>query len=773
MRRDQESFNPKNRPQKMEGNQISPYDVIRLKNCKLFQFRRNEMYPSVRPPVSQCDPEETAAFLSASMEANGLGSFDPRIGVSSLDRSNEMGIVRPCRTRKMQEPLYKSGRSPHMVLDWSKMTPYDLMRLQNCKTFDFQKCERYPNVRPPVSPCNAEWTAQWLANAVENCGCQRLFDMEIDDILDIWKRSPAKESLGFYGVDSGIATPEAIEYNQLVSRCLDKVSRRKRGEKEVKKPLAKSEEKTGTPGILLLNRSKLESRITKMPTVQKKLHPSTALSCIHCPRRTTSKPFLEAPRSAPDMEKPVRKSKRKQQFCDLQFEVPDWRKYKEVSVSSEAVFQKELAKEFENEPKNYDELYSQLIACFEKDLLRDRLDAAYYKCCKQFCKSGGAHRSGKGAKGGGGRHGDGEGDGRGTGDGNEVGDGDNEGAEYKEMEESKGVGFGGTEGQGEGAGEGGGEGGGGEGTLSYGLGDGGQGAAVAKKDKAAAETGIGATGSGDGKIRNKKPGDKADKAAGKVGKKTAGKAAKDQAKKPANSQEPKDPVKKQIKLFELPNALESVTEGESNLSEQKSITKLQNDDDEVKDSSLASFWKRPSREELGRKRKGKVGKVGKVGKRRESKAKGRARKKAEQRFSTDSTATKTKDQDCPCPCEICELMNRRERDPPDPPYILEMLKEQRYRQIIEYHRRLCHGAYLLRNCPQYPAPAHRCDPIECDEPASFSLDPKIAEYFDRLTAIDDLQKLLCAKKHSQVDHQLLFLVQNLKDRLCWRLNQLL
>ncbi|KAL7740803.1 hypothetical protein ACLKA6_013655 [Drosophila palustris] len=757
MRRDQESKNP---PQKMEGNQISPYDVIRLKNCKLFKFRRDEMYPSVRPPVSHCDPEETAAFLSASMEANGLGSFDSRIlrqrpiGVSSLDRSNEMGIVKPCRTRKVQEPLYKSGTSPHMVLDWSKMTPYDLMRLQNCKTFDFQKCEKYPNVRPPVSPCNAEWTAQWLANAVENCGCQRLFDMEIDDILDIWKRSPAKESLGFYGVDSGIATPEAIEYNQLVSKCLDKVSRRKREQKEdVKKPLAKSKEKTRTPGILLLNRSKLQSQITKMPTVQKKLHPSTALSCIHCPRQTTSKPFLEAPRSAPDMEKPVRKSKHR-----------EWRKYKEVPVSSEAELEK-LAKEFENEPKNYDELYSQLIACFEKDLLRDRLDASYYKCCKQFSKSGGAQGSGKGAKGGGGRQGDGEGDGRGTGDGNEVGDGDGEGAEVGELEEAKGVGFGGTEGQGEGGGEGG-------GASSYGLGDGGQGAAVADKDKAAAGAAIGGAGSGDGK--NKKPGDvkadKADKAAEKVGKKTAGKSAKDQAKKPANSQEPKDQAKKQIKLFELPNALESVTEGESNLSEQKSITDLQNDDDDIKDSSLSSFWKRPSQEDLGRKRKAKIGKVGK---RRGSKAKGRARKSAEQRFSTDSTPTKTKDQDCPCPCEICELMNRRERDPPDPPYILEMLKEQRYRQIIEYHQRLCHRAYLLRNCPQYPAPAHRCDPIECDEPASFSLDPKIAEYFDRLTAINDLQKLLCAKKHSQVDHQLLFLVQNLKDRLCWRLNQLL
>lgn len=51
---------------------LTPYDVMRLQNTKTFTFRKGEMYPSIRPPISNSGPAETAEWLSDAMEVSGF-----------------------------------------------------------------------------------------------------------------------------------------------------------------------------------------------------------------------------------------------------------------------------------------------------------------------------------------------------------------------------------------------------------------------------------------------------------------------------------------------------------------------------------------------------------------------------------------------------------------------------------------------------------------------------------------------------------------------------
>ncbi|XP_062143217.1 uncharacterized protein LOC133850960 [Drosophila sulfurigaster albostrigata] len=378
--------------QKLDWSQISPYDVIQMKNCKLFKFRKSEMYPSIRPPVSQCDPDETAAWLTTSMEANGLGGFDPKL----LKKSASVDVLNS-HLNKTQEQLYKTEGKPHMVLDWSKITPCDLMRLQNCKAFDFKKRERYPSIKPPVSLCDPEWTAEWLANAVKDQGCRKLFNMENDDVVEIWKQSPQKDTLGFYGVGSDIQTPEAVQYNQVVSKCLRKVRPSKlKNRNHVTNIYTFSQKPPKASRNLILNRCLLESKVAEMPKVQQNLHPSTALRWLHCPNSIYN-PFEKTQHDFKPVYQGKFAARRNQNYCNLKYEIPEkrctefeWMKYGQDPNLNDEKFKKEmelLERVLDNEPKSYDELYSQLVSCFEKEYNRDPLSESYYKCCQQYLKN--------------------------------------------------------------------------------------------------------------------------------------------------------------------------------------------------------------------------------------------------------------------------------------------------------------------------------------------------------------------------------------------------
>ncbi|XP_051858540.1 uncharacterized protein LOC127565184 [Drosophila albomicans] len=858
--------------QKLDWSQISPYDVIQMKNCKLFKFRKSEMYPSIRPPVSQCDPDETAAWLSASMEANGLGGFDPKL----LKKSVSADVLNS-HLNRTQEQLYKTEGKPHMVLDWSKITPCDLMRLQNCKAFDFKKRERYPSIKPPVSLCDPEWTAEWLANAVEDQGCRGLFNMENDDVVEIWKQSPQKETLGFYGVGSDIQTPEAVQYNQVVSKCLRKVrSSKLKNRNNVSNIYTFSQKppKAKASRNLILNRCLLESKLAEMPKVQQNLHPSTALKWLHCPNSTYN-PFEKTQHGFKPVCQGKFAARRKQVYCNLKYEIPEkrctefeWMKYGQDPNLNDEKFKKEmelLERVLDNEPKSYDELYSQLVSCFEKEYNRDPLSESYYKCCQQYLKNKEqfGFSAGDGASGGalgeglGGGYGDerdqlggdkanavksaknvgvdfghfglalsssgifreggaqaeefGTGDAglggpissKGLGPGGasskalEIGGASSKALELKATSSkalevggasSKTLGLGGTNSGNLRAG----------GAKSEGFGAAGSSRVEVKKKRGKSNSRVPVKGDSSSKmgaadygdIKKKKKGEaKAEKAAGvkKNGVNHVGNVLGKVSKSKKESIK-KTNVETKTKATTSLNDLDIIEhrfltedrESSDPLVLHKSLGKLNAFSSDFPRGSLSSslFWKKPSSDTGDEKRKAKRRKTKdtsvKGGSRRGGVLKGksiekRGKGKHQKEVSCEEPLLeqKAKNPNEDCPCEICESLYQRESDAP---FIVQMLREQKQRQLIECHQRLCRQANELWQPPNYLAPQHKCDDIECEE--YFNLNPKIAQLFDRLNALKDLQKLLCPK-HDDDKYQVFFKVQNLKDRLCWRLNQLL
>ncbi|EDW03276.1 uncharacterized protein LOC122322411 [Drosophila grimshawi] len=259
------------------------------------------------------------------------------------------------------------------------MSLYDAMQVQNCKTFNYRNKEMYPSIRPPVSPCSPDLTAQWLAHALEDNGCERPFDMENDDIVEVWKRSPKKDSLRFYGIGSAIHKPEAIVFNQLISKCLDKVNRPK--PKTIKPKTIPPESENypeRTSENYVLNRQKLQSKIDRKPAVREVVDASNALNWFYCPF-SQSQPKVSL-RNALDMErpgpKPKQRLKRKHKYCEPQCDIPEnkctefeWSKSQQDTKAYQDAYKIEmarLAKECDTDQLSYDELYSDLITCLKK-----------------------------------------------------------------------------------------------------------------------------------------------------------------------------------------------------------------------------------------------------------------------------------------------------------------------------------------------------------------------------------------------------------------------
>lgn len=165
----------------------------------------------------------------------------------------------------------------------------DLMRVLNCKSFEFEDCESYPQIKPPVSRCCVEEKVD--RNAVANKSCGSRFNMEEDDVLDVWKRSPKKESLSYYGVDSNKIKPEAIAYNEVVAKCLSRVNVQKQ---QVPKLAKKAEPDLPKKcrGSNVLNQQLLMAKISQMPNMQKLLRPGNAPYCFQRPYPMDSPKYL-------------------------------------------------------------------------------------------------------------------------------------------------------------------------------------------------------------------------------------------------------------------------------------------------------------------------------------------------------------------------------------------------------------------------------------------------------------------------------------------------
>lgn len=287
-------------------------------------------------------------------------------------------------------------------IDWSKVTPYDVIRATNCKMTAFRTREAYPSIRPRVSNCSNEQTMRWLADAVKGTGCCRAFGTDADDdILEVWKQSPNKDKLGFYGINTNIPGPDVHFYNQAIKKSLDIANGVE--EKKEKPPVDDNKKKVDPKklkGGYTLNRCVLAKIVNAMPTVKRKLAPKNAHTWLHCPESEHPEyPFLEDEQPAElqeslDMKPPEKKEKhglrRRHKYCELQCGIPDnkctlyeWMKYKQDPMSYEVAYDMEMAQVIKKpmpEPRNYDELYWYLTGSFQQ--CGDRTDCiCYKKCC--------------------------------------------------------------------------------------------------------------------------------------------------------------------------------------------------------------------------------------------------------------------------------------------------------------------------------------------------------------------------------------------------------
>ncbi|XP_030555890.1 proteoglycan 4-like [Drosophila novamexicana] len=731
--------------------QLTPYDVMRMQNCKGYKFRKSEMYPSIRPPVSQCNPSKTIAWFSKTMDANGCGCVDTQLlnrkYKSSTVENTELvsknvltgtgkDMFNLCKmnNQRRQQTQNTPERGINNMLDWSKVTPYDFMRMQNCKTFKFLKCETYPSIKPPVSQCSTPQTAEWLADVVEDAGCGRYFDMEQDDVMDVWRESPNKQTLSYYGVASAHHQPEALMFNRVIARSLEKATAVKPASRkpEVTKPQIMPYA-SWPCGKFVLNRQLLQAKVTNMPTVQKKIAPSEAFTMLHCPQPTeTVHPFLEsqpkvALTSALDMDRPVPKPKhglrRKHKYCELQCHIPEnkctdyeWRKYKQDPKPIEAAFEKEMEEmeKGEPEPRNYDELYSHLVTCFETED-KDPLCDYYEKCCMPPPKhapevpSGGSRVPEKGV--------------------------------HRRPP-----------------------------RVPRPADDDGPEKPVGHKPKIPKPPSLVGAESGDGTQPEKPVKEKPIKekpVKEKPVKEKPKKEEKPEKEKPVKpvKEKPEKPVKEKpvpIGTSEAdypPEEKKPPKEGKPDKPGKK--TPVEEPPPTVQPEIVPGDQQPPAPVPSTKPELPKQPRRPTEGKEKPPKKHPKKPKKPKQ---VEPPVTDPCSPANDCPCEICEFMKRRQKES-DTPLIRQLKQEEKRRQLRDYYKRMCHREYLKWRKPEYHAPQHKCDGIVCDN--FFCQNPKLGEYCECLDAMQKLQKLL-GPKHRIVKNELIFNVEDLRRRICRR-----
>ncbi|XP_030555891.1 uncharacterized protein LOC115759161 [Drosophila novamexicana] len=661
------------RMRKQHMDHITPYDVMQIQNCKTFAFRKGELYPSIIPPVSRCDSDLTAKWLCNAINDSGCGTVEPRV------------------LQKMQK---SRNEKIHLqrTLDDGQSSTEDMIPMLKYKKANFQQWENYPSIRPPISPCGPE-LAKMLDGAVMGNDSQRLFDMEQDDIMEVWRRSPNKDTLGYYGIGSDVHKPEAIDFNQVIKKCLDKVNPQLAKEKSKTKltQLApKSNEQPKEPqGAFLLNRQMLKSKINKLIPEHETL--SDALGWVHCTRSFgDNQPLF---RSEPkisvnavlDTERPSTKTKyelrRRRKHCQDDIAANQCTEFERKRDPSpyELAYQREmeqLEKEIEAEPKNYDQLYSQLVTCFEKNTYTDPISEAY-KCCQKSSVV------------------EDEDDGAGaSGDGRAGRDAGHRSTKTADMGAGDGTGVpvGATGGAGEGAGNGA---GGGEGDGPGG-------------------------GAGDGAVKGTKP---SITKAYKQPRKSSKKSGQNKAERKQNG----TPLKKNFELFRNTSQSGSGT-----------IPSISVDKPSGPEPSRVSLQ---TKERPGTKMRLK-------------RKKGRKAKKLIGRSENDNVPIKD------CTCEVCKFMDRRESEP-DSPLIRQMKGAAKQRERWEYFHSI---RQHMKFCgPEYRASQHKCAPIACDN--SFCYNRKWSESLDRLAALQKLQRLI-GPRYENMDRDVLDKLKFLRNRIC-------
>lgn len=226
----------------------------------------------------------------------------------------------------------------------------------------------------------------------------RFFNMESDDILEVWKQSPNKHTLGFYGISSELPKTEALLFNRLIAKCLNKANDFKELQErrtptvkrltEDPKAIKESEKISREPcNRLVLNTPLLAAKVFAMPTVQRNLKPNNALALLHS-RKKNEQSFTSNAIQNKDMLKVALEdlvAKQKGSPRKKSNLVCECKQYKQDTTLCEKAFKLKIKKVLEQddpEPENYEELYVQLLQCFDYGGV-DPMCEIYEKCCRK------------------------------------------------------------------------------------------------------------------------------------------------------------------------------------------------------------------------------------------------------------------------------------------------------------------------------------------------------------------------------------------------------
>lgn len=676
-------------------------------------------------------------------------------------------------------------------------TPYELMRQRNCKAEKIIKWERYPSIRPPVSKCSNDQTRNYLSESVDQGGCLDP-STKGQDAVRIWKLSPHKSTLKFYGVADGLKLPEAVKFDRTLTTSLKHANGSRR---PVPKPPVPLEPKRPPQPVSLcqpyiLNRQTLKEELQRMPIALQKLNPKEAFNTLFCEKREDPMDPLgvEAAtnqivslREALDMAKPETPSKhglrRKHWYCPSKCGEPEnnctvfeWAQYKLNPPPYDKAFFKwfqEQKVQLEREPHDYDELYKRFQACFEEKGQPDPECVAMAKCCPDMIKETkdeyGVGEGGTG--GGGGTHNTKEGDGQ-TGSGvsgpegvsqsgkdkgkgrvkksDDLGDTekdketdkskstgkDNEkNKEDKEKENDKG-----------------------KDKVKDNEKEKDKGRDKVKdKDKDAdTDKGKGTDedkGKHNAKDKDKsKEKDKNNDTNQNNKKKNIADPDHEQLKPKHPGKQPKPPIENTTDTS-THNISSFISRDSDKISIQEDIIKEKGDPsakDGVEDKPTQPSSTKPHNKKPASKKppKGKTGE--------------------EKPQKVDEKEVKESCPPCPpvgCACTICDCLYGTKI--PISPKMQSIMAEEKLREKREYLRRMRHRAYMDCTGEKPLVPQHKVDPISCDN--CFCLDPKISEYCECLRALQHLQRLLGKERHRIVNNELIFNLDDLRQRIANRM----
>lgn len=649
--------------------------------------------------------------------------------------------------------------------------PCVVQRNANSDTFQVRRSDTYPLIRTPESRCQGR-----LTNNRSTDGRGRPFDMEHDDVLQVWQQSPHKDTLGFYGVGSPAQQPESLKFNQLLAQCLDKASgitRQRPNKPQLPPQLRRVQSSKPSPSqpcpTLILNRWALQQEVQRMPHVQQQLTPQRATNSMYCwvnPDRKS--PF--GLREVHSQQKPLHNLNRQRPVA------PNAPRRTKVwycppccvpSLKSDLRNQEAYDQPVPGEPKNYDELYNRLVTCFEPK--EDPVCKVYEACCKpkkNRGKDGGAGGTGGGAGGTGGAGGSG------------GGDGDGEESDYK-IGRERGPGSGSVLRDGSNHSGSHGEGDGGREKVSRGnrgnRGDRGDNDdTVKREDKRRNEEGD--SKDGKSKVPNDTIKNKGDGVLIEINKE------KDVTRKIEKQKKDKDGESTKSKFDSVRKDKNVKTSRDEPLKKDKNSNKDTNKEDfsiedpphfdedvedykPVRPSSIRAS-RTPSRVQMEQPPEENIPEIPK-----EPPVKKPTKKRGHSKEKKSDSPQQDKEKKPPCPpcpppdckCEICTFMQRRHKEP-EAPFIREMRRAEKRLQLRNYYRQMCHRSYLAcRTDEEYRAPLRKCDPIQCED--FFCGNTRLYEHCECLGAVQELQKLLKGTSNKR----LLDYVDNLCQRICQRM----